>query len=85
MREAKEMRAITDKVIEERIAKRKTQAEEFLETRIMPQIERAAGCGRYEESYMIDAGIDKLHMVDVLRSSGYEVTHQGNTLKISWE
>ena len=87
MKNAKEIREITNKKLEEMNASKIKQMKDYIEEVIAPQIEKEASQGK--ESLMITVDVTKASVNEVARelvANGYEISFGRNypNLKIYW-
>lgn len=85
LRSAKEVRALTDKVLEEIVQKNRDNAVDEVNACVAPMIEEAAHEGRsYAEYHCSPADVDLCYVIQLLRGAGYEVNRNGRHLRITW-
>lgn len=84
MKNANEMRAITDSVNEAFEARQKKLALDTVENRIMPNIEFNAVNGLGKLHFQIDAHINPQMVIDILVENDYVVASTGNFITIYW-
>jgi hypothetical protein len=84
MKNASEMRAITNSVNEEKNKAKKANAEKVVSDRICPQILKKANYGGSKVDFYLDADIDLPTVVEILTSNGYGVETRGQILRIRW-
>lgn len=85
LRSAKEVRTLTDKVLEEIAQKNRDNAVDEVNKCIAPMIEETAHEGRaYVEYHCSHNDVDLCYVIQLLRSAGYEVNRDGRHLRITW-
>lgn len=84
MMNANEMRAITDNVIEERLAATNAKTERFIEQIVAPQVEKRAQSGYGNAGVEIEVGINSAYLKQILNDLGYGVHIHQRYMSITW-
>lgn len=84
MKNAKEMKAITEENIDKYLNKCREAAQECAEHWIAFAIENAAKDREYSLEFRVANGIHIETVVEILEQNGYKVKTIGRTLKINW-
>ena len=84
MKNANEMKAITEKNIQEYVNKCREAAQECAEHWIAFAIENAAKDREYSLEFRVANNIHIDTVVEILEQNGYKVKTTGRTLKINW-
>lgn len=85
LRSAKEVRALTDQIVEEIAQKSRDNAVDEVNKCIAPMIEQTAREGRsYVEYHCSQNDVDLCYVIQLLRGAGYEVNRNGRHLRITW-
>ena len=84
MKKANELKVIAMAEVDRKAAERKQRSINYLENRIVPEMEKAAAEGQMFIAFHVDAWVDMKLIVDELTANGYSCSKSGRTLRIDW-
>jgi hypothetical protein len=84
MKNAKELNAIAKAECERIINEKVEKTTKYLDTKIVPAMEKAAAEGAFKVSLYLDAWVDFDVIVKALEENGFSVSKSGTNLKIYW-
>lgn len=84
MKSANELKEIARAEIDRRDAERREKTINFLESRVVPAMERAAADGQMYISFYVDAPVDIALLMDELTANGYSSSKRGRQLNVYW-
>ena len=84
MKNASELKVIAVAEADRKANERREKSLNYLENRIVPEMEKSAAEGQLYTEFYVDALVDMKVITDELTANGYTHSKNGRNLKIYW-